>query len=70
VIRDSKTLREFEAGYQRNQLTLSYAQALERFAALWTEARALRPDLGSDWEEDLQPDLRIARILNGLPDPG
>lgn len=70
MIRDSSRLREFEASFQRQQLTLSYSEALDRFAALWAEARLLRPDLGADWEADLEPDLAIARTLNGLPSTG
>jgi hypothetical protein len=41
--------------------------ALARFAALWVHARALNPDFGSDWLDDLEPDLAVARAVNGLP---
>lgn len=68
MILSSKRLVELEAGDQRDAYaTLSYPDALERFAALWAEARLLQPDLGNDWEDDIEPDLAIARALNGRP---
>lgn len=68
MIVSSRSLDEFEAHYQREAFAaLSYDDALARFAALWAEARVLRPDLGHDWREDLEPDLALARALNGLP---
>lgn len=70
MVRSSDVLAAFEARYQREAFRgLTYEQALARFAALWAEARALNPDLGSDWLEDLAPDLAVARAVNGLP-PG
>ncbi len=68
MIRSSATLEELEARYAREAFRdLSYPQALARFAAFWAEARALRPDVGSDWLDDLAPDLAVARAVNGLP---
>ncbi len=49
---------------------LTYAQALERYERLWRHARSLRPDIGSDWQDDLQADLAVARAINGLPPAG
>lgn len=46
---------------------MTYEVALKRFAALWAEARALGIDARDDWLADLEPDLAIARALNGLP---
>ena len=67
MIRSSAILEQFEARYQREALRgLSFPQVLAIFAALWAEARALRPDIGSDWLEDLEPDLAVARAVNGL----
>lgn len=58
----------FEARYQREAYRgLSYPDALARFAALSAEARALHPELGADWEQDLAADLAVARAVNGLP---
>lgn len=68
MIRSSERLEQLESRYQKAAFDgLSYEQALERFAALWAEARALNADLGADWEEDLEPDLAVARAVNGLP---
>jgi len=67
MIGSSAILKEFEARYQREAFRdLSFPQALASFAALWAEARALRRDLGADWLEDLEPDLAVARAVNGL----
>jgi len=46
---------------------MPFAEALARFERLWQHARALRPDLGDDWREDLAADLAVARAVNGLP---
>ena len=67
MIVSSKRLEEFEARYQREAFAnLSYQEALARFAALWAEARLIRPDLGQEWREDLEADLAVARAINGL----
>lgn len=59
---------EFEARYGREAFRdLSYQSALDLYAALWAEARALDPGLGSDWMEDLAADREVARAVNGLP---
>ncbi len=68
MIRSSKPLAELDKRYQQETLRgLTYAQALERFAALWAEARALGASGRVDWETDLEPDLAVARAVNGLP---
>jgi len=60
-------LEEFESRYAREAYrTLSYEQALALFTALWVEARVLNPDVGHDWKYDLEPDLAVARAVNGL----
>lgn len=46
---------------------MSLPEALAWYAAALAEARAVRPDLGADWLEDLAPDFAIARAVNGLP---
>ncbi len=67
MIVSSKRLEEFEARYQREAFAnLSYHEALARFAALWAEARLIRPDLGQEWREDLEADFAVARAINGL----
>jgi hypothetical protein len=71
MIRSSATLEELEARYQREAFRdSSFPQALASFAALWAEACALHPDMGADWLEDLEPDLAVARAVNGLPPNG
>lgn len=67
----SPVLAEFERRFQREALAdLSPADALARFAALWAYARELNPEIGADWRHDLEPDLAIARAVNGLsPSP-
>jgi hypothetical protein len=68
MIRPSPEVSELEARYQREVLAgLSYVEALDRFAALWAEARVLHPELGVDWRADLEADLAVARAVNGLP---
>jgi hypothetical protein len=68
MVRSSPRLDEFESRYQREAFRrLTLQEAVERFASLWAEARQLNPDLGEDWRADLEPDLAIARAVNGLP---
>ena len=68
MIRSSKLLDELDQRYQREALRgLTYPQALARFAALWAEARELGASGRDDWETDLEPDLAVARAVNGLP---
>ncbi len=68
MIRSSHLLRELNRRYEREALVdLSYDAALQRFAALWAEARELGVVASEDWLTDLEPDLAIARALNGLP---
>lgn len=68
MLKPTRELRELEARSEGESVaTLSYQDALGRFAAMWSHARALRPDLGADWLDDLESDFAIARALNGLP---
>ena len=68
MIKSSHLLQELDRRYEREtQHDLSYEAALQRFAALWAEARELGVDTREDWLVDLEPDLAIARALNGLP---
>jgi hypothetical protein len=45
----------------------TYLEALDVFLALWEEARALNPGLGSDWRLDVEDDIAMARTLNARP---
>lgn len=69
MLRSTPELHEFERRYARHRdAHATYDEALAMFKALWTEARTLRPDFPDvDWRRDLEPDLAIARAVNGLP---
>ena len=68
MIRDAGRLAEFERRYTSEEIgKLTYHDALAIFAALWCEAVALNPDFPGDWRADLEPDLAVARAINGLP---
>ena len=70
MLSPTSRLRQFESHYQRTAYQgMTFPEALARYRAMWHQARLLRPDLGSDWRDDLAPDLAVARALNGLP-PG
>lgn len=67
MVSPSPLLDDFERRDQQRVLAhRSYAAALERFAALWTYARAVRPDIGADWETDILADIAVAHAVNGL----
>jgi hypothetical protein len=69
MLRSTPELSEFERRYaRRRDAHASYDEALAVFKALWAEACTLRPDFPSrDWRQDVEPDLAIARAVNGLP---
>jgi hypothetical protein len=68
MIKSPHLLQELDRRYERERLAdLTYEAALQRFAALWAEARELGVIDNEDWLTDLEPDLAIARVLNGLP---
>lgn len=70
MIRPTPELDRFEREYARDRgRTETYVQALDVFTALWVEAATLNQGSPGDWSDDLQPDLAVARALNGLP-PG
>jgi hypothetical protein len=65
---ETPRLRRFEVEYQRTAYqALRMPEALTLFERLLSEARALNPAFGLDWEADIGPDLAIARVVNGLP---
>ena len=67
MIHESQRLRALERQYTANVLAArSYEEALAVFAALWRHARRIRPDFPGDWREDVQADIEMARVLNGL----
>jgi hypothetical protein len=68
MIRSSSELERFERDDARLRLaTMTHAEALAIFEALWDEAVALNPDFPGDWRDDIAADLSIARAINGLP---
>jgi hypothetical protein len=68
MIRYSAELDALELRYVREIIApMSYREALDRFAALWAYARELDPRFPGDWRQDLEPDLALARVLNGIP---
>lgn len=69
MLRPTPELREFEHRYaRRRDAVATYEGALAVFKALWVEARSLRADFpDEDWRRDLEPDLAVARAVNGLP---
>jgi len=61
-------LRAVEREYSRERLSqLTYREALAVFTGLWCEAVSLNADFPGDWQNDLEPDLAVARAVNGLP---
>lgn len=67
MIRSSESLQRFAEDYARERIgSRSYEEALAIFTALWTEAASLNPGFPGDWREDLEPDLAVARAVNGL----
>ncbi|MGD2153342.1 MAG: hypothetical protein PVG79_08730 [Gemmatimonadales bacterium] len=68
MIEPSQLLEKLNKRYEREALAgMTYDAALQRFAALWAEARSLGFDARDDWLADLEPDLAVARAINGLP---
>lgn len=68
MINATRRLIELEARYGREAFRdLSYTAALDLFAGLWAEARAVDSGLGVDWLEDLAAARAVARAVNGLP---
>lgn len=47
-----------------------FAQGLEVFAALWREAESLGKMTYDGWEDDIAPDLAIARAIDGRAESG
>ena len=70
MLRRTAGLEQLEGAYARERLArMTYQDALRLFASLWVEARRLNPSFPGDWRSDIEPDLAVARALNGLP-PG
>jgi len=71
MIQSGERLRRFERWYTATHVApRSYAGSLAIFTALWRHARQLSPGFPSDWREDVEADVELARVLNGLPGRG
>lgn len=67
MIRSSKRLEEFEREYAAtHRVHLSYHHALGIFTALWRHARQINPGFPGPWEDDIEADIELARVLNGV----
>lgn len=68
MIAQTEQLRALDLRWERRAYyDMSFHEALARFTALWTEARVLREDPGTQWRVDLASDLAIARAVNDPP---
>ncbi len=45
----------------------TWHEALDIVLQLWEEAKAINPDVGNDWRQDVEVDIAVARILNARP---
>lgn len=63
MIKDSKILREFEMNEMKKE-RLSYLESLRIFESLWNEAVSLGVLPLKNPLEDIETNIRIARILN------
>jgi hypothetical protein len=71
MIRRTRQLREFERWYASTHVaSRSYQDSLSVFAGLWRHARHVNPYFVADWQHDVQADIELARVLNGLPNRG
>lgn len=66
--KDSQKVDALEIAHDRRTYgPMAYLEKLRRFEALWMHAVLLDPLFGRRWQEDIQADLILARVLNGLP---
>lgn len=63
-----KRLDAFEREYAITSTAgRGFREALAAFAALWAEASALNEGFPGDGRADVEADVELARVLNGLP---
>jgi hypothetical protein len=62
--REFDTVKQFKDDLARKEGRLDHSQALEIFARLWEEGRALGVLPPADPMEGIETDITIARILN------
>jgi hypothetical protein len=64
MIKSPDLLKEFEDSYSGKEGHLPFEKALEIFEMLWMEAKEFGIIPLKDPLEDIEKDIRIARILN------
>ncbi|MBI5213373.1 MAG: hypothetical protein HY957_08385 [Nitrospirae bacterium] len=65
MVKNSKILRKFEREETKRE-KLSFREAIKIVDAMWHEALALGVIKRSDWLADIEKEIRIARIANGI----
>ena len=65
MVKNSRILRKFERE-EMGREKLSFKDALKIFEAMWREALALGAIKSSDWLSDIEKEIRIAKIVNGI----
>ena len=69
MIKSPEMLQKVDERFDRQRLAdMTYHEALERFTALWDQARAMDVVSHTDWLADLESDIRLAHALNALPE--
>ena len=64
MVRNKKSLQEFEDNLNRESGRLSYKQAMALFVAMWLEARRMGILPLKNPLEGIEIDIELARILN------
>jgi hypothetical protein len=68
MIRSTDRLREIDRHHTSTVVARrTYAEALAIFSGMWAHARQLNPTFPDDWAHDVEADIELARVLNGLP---
>jgi hypothetical protein len=68
MMKDPDRVKALERDYNRRTYgSMEYREKLRRYEAMWMHAVSLDPEFGKHWQEDIQADITLARILNGLP---
>jgi len=68
MMKDPDRVKALERDYNRRTYgSMEYREKLRRYEIMWMHAVRLDPEFGKRWQEDIQADITLARILNGLP---
>lgn len=68
MIRATERLDSFERRYAIEQArTRGFREALAVYEALWKEAVSLNRGFPGAWQDDIDADVELGRVLNGLP---